>query len=199
MPSTPVDHPLARPISAADRDRTAARLSEAYSRDALSMRELELRLEAVFRASDAAELARLTEDLPGSGPSVRSTASELVRGERQTVLATFSSVERLNVAVMPTLFDIRAFFGNVELDLRDTIFHPGVTEISIHATLGNVEIKLPANVDVEQDADLTFCTFSMKDKGFKRGEQPLPAPGTPTVRFTGQSFMSNIEIRRVKS
>ncbi|MES3033820.1 MAG: DUF1707 domain-containing protein [Gemmatimonadota bacterium] len=198
MSSTPVDSPLVRPVSAADRDRTAALLSEAYSRDALSMRELELRLESVYRASEHAELARLTEDLPGSGLPTRTTVSDLVRGGRQTVSAAFSSVEGLNIAVMPTLFDIRAFFGNVELDFRETIFRPGVTEISIHATLSNIELKLPPDVEVEQDGDLSFCSFSMKDKGFRRSERPLPGPGTPIVRFTGQSFLSNIEIRRVK-
>lgn len=199
MPTTPVDHSLARPVNAADRDRTAARLSDAYSRDALSIRELELRMEAVFRACDHAELARLTEDLPGEGMPARSDVSGLVRGTRQTVSATFSTVEGLNIAVMPTLFDIRALFGSVELDFRDTIFRPGVTEISIHATLGNIEIKLPPDVEVEQDGDLTFCSFSSKDKGFKRGEMPLPGPNRPIVRFTGQSFLSNIEIRRMKS
>ncbi len=198
MPTTPVDHPLARLISSADRDHAVALLSDAYARDALSMRELDLRMEAVYRATDHAELARLTEDLPGIGVAPRTSMTGLVGGTRQTVSATFSTVEGLNIAVMPTLFDIRALFGNVELDFRNTIFQPGVTEISIHSTLGNIEIKLPPHVEVEQAGDLTFCSFSMKDKGFKRADMLLPGPGTPIVRFTGASFLTNIEIRRVK-
>ncbi|MDZ7632209.1 MAG: DUF1707 domain-containing protein [Gemmatimonadaceae bacterium] len=198
MPTTPVDYPLAPMLSSADRDHAVALLSDAYARDAISMRELDLRMEAVYRATDHAELARLTEDLPGTGLPGRTAVSGLVGGTRQSVSATFSTVEGLNITVMPTLFDIRALFGNVELDFRETVFQPGVTEISIHATLGNIEIKLPPHVEVEQAGELTFCSFSMKDKGFKRAQMPLPGPGASIVRFTGQSFMTNIEIRRIK-
>lgn len=186
-----------RLVNSADRDRTVAWLSEAYTRDLLSMRELDLRMEAVFQATDQAELTRLTEDLPLDGVTAPRAASAMVGGTRQTVAATFSTVEGLNISVMPTLFDIRAVFGNVELDFRDTVFQPGVTEISIHATLGNIEIKLPHHVEVEQAGHLTFCSFSLKDKGFKRTSSTRPGPGASIVRFTGHSFLTNIEIRRV--
>lgn len=199
MPSTPVNQFALRRLDEADRDRTVARLSDAFARNVLTMREMELRMEAVYRATDSAELARLTEDLPGDGVQVQNAMSGLVRGTRQGVNATFSSVDGLRLTQMPTLFDIRAFFGSVELDFRETEFQPGVTEISIHATLGNIEIKLPAHVEVEQTGDLTFCSFSLKDKGFKSVAPMYPGQARSIVRFTGHSFMSNIEIRRVKT
>lgn len=199
MPSTPVDHSSLSRIDNSDRDRTVARLSEAYARDALTMREMELRMEAVYRASDHADLARLTEDLPRDGVPVPHAPSGLVAGARKGVSAVFSSVDGVRLAVMPTLFDIRAFFGSVELDFRETQFQPGVTEISVHSTLGSVEIKLPAHVQVEQTGDLTLSSFSVKDKNFKDGGLWNPAVHRSIVRFTGHSFMSSIEIRRVKA
>mgnify|MGYP000325747880 CR=1 FL=1 len=199
MPSTPVESRSLRRIDDADRDRTVARLSDAFARGALTMGELELRMESVYRAADHAELARLTDDLPRDGVPVPYASSGLVRGARQGVSATFSSVDGVRIAVMPTLFDIRALFGSVELDFRDTEFQPGVTEISIHANLGNIEIKLPAHVEVEQTGDLTFCSFSLKDKSFRGAAPMYRAQERSIVRFTGHSFMSNIEIRRVKA
>jgi Domain of unknown function (DUF1707)/Cell wall-active antibiotics response 4TMS YvqF len=198
MPTTPVESRSLRRIDATDRDRTVARLSEAYARDALTMRELELRMEAVYRAIDHADLTRLTSDLPSDGAPVRQSSTGLIRGARQGVNATFSSVEGVRLTVMPTLFDIRALFGSVELDLRDTAFQPGVTEISVHATLGNIELKLPAHVEVEQMGDHTFCSVSVKDKRFKDSRGWNPPEHRSIVRFTGHSFMSNIEIRREK-
>jgi hypothetical protein len=199
MPSTPVDHSSLSRIDNSDRDRTVARLSEAYARDALTMREMELRMEAVYRASDPADLARLTEDLPRDGVPVLHAPSGLVAGARQGVSAVFSSVDGVRLAVMPTLFDIRALFGSVELDFRETQFQPGVTEISVHSTLGSVEIKLPAHVQVEQAGDLTLSSFSVKDKNFRDGGMWNPAAHQSIVRFTGHSFMSSIEIRKAKS
>jgi hypothetical protein len=198
MSTTPVENRSLRRIDAADRDRTVARLSDAYARDALTMRELELRMEAVYRAVDHSDLTRLTSDLPSDGSPVGNTSTGLIRGARQGVNATFSTVDGGRLTVMPTLFDIRALFGSVELDFRDTEFQPGVTEISIHGTLGNIEIKLPAHVEVEQMGDHTFCSVSQKDKRFKDSRGWNPTAHRSIVRFTGHSFMSNIEIRREK-
>lgn len=198
MSTTPVENRSLRRIDATDRDRTVARLSDAYARDALTMREMELRMEAVYRAVDQSDLTRLTDDLPSDGAPVRHASTGLVRGARQAVNATFSSVDGVRLTVMPTLFDIRALFGSVELDFRDTEFQPGVTEISVHATFGNIEIKLPAHVEVEQMGDHTLCSVSVKDKRFKDSRGWNPGGHRSIVRFTGHSFMSNIEIRREK-
>ncbi len=196
MPNTPVStYPSVRYDGDA-RERTVARLSEAYANDMLTMGEFELRMEAVYRAGGQADLDRLTADLPMAGNVDAQAASGLVRGARQRLAATFSSNEGVHFAVMPTLFEIRALCGSVELDLRHTVFHPGVTEISIDATMGNIELMLPAHVVVERHGDFTFCSYSMKDKGFKRRDMPLPLDA-PIVRFTGRAFLSNIEIKRV--
>lgn len=182
----------------AERDRTVALLSDAYAREMLTMREFELRMEAVYRAADRADLARLTDDLPLSGRPDAQAASGLVGGARQTLSATFSSIEGVSIAVMPTLFELRAVFGSFELDFRHTTFLPGITEIHIDSTLGNIEVVLPAHVAVERHGDFTFCSYSLKDKGFKGGHNFL-SPDAPVVRFTGSAFMSNIEIKRVRT
>ena len=197
VPTTPVSHMPALRIDGDEREWTVARLSEAYTNSALTMGEFELRMEAVYRATNHSDLARLTADLPTTGNSAAQAASALVGGARQRIASTFSSVEGIHIAVMPTLFEIRAFFGSVELDFRHTVFQPGVTEISIGCTLGNVELVLPAHVAVERHGDFTFSTYSIRNKGFTAANDFLP-PDAPVVRFTGRAFMSNIEIKRVK-
>lgn len=196
MPSTPTSNLPSVRYDGDARERTVARLSEAYANDMLTMGEFELRMEAVYRAAGHADLERLTADLPMAGNAAAQAASGLIRGARQKLTATFSSAEGVHFAVMPTLFEIRALFGNVELDLRHTIFHPGVTEISIDATVGKIELVLPADVIVERHGDFTFCSYAVKDKGFKRRDFPFPLDA-PVVRFSGRAFLSNIEIKRV--
>lgn len=198
MPSTPVNHLPAMRAATAERERTVALLSDAYARELLSMREFELRMEAVYRAADRADLARLTDDLPLTGRPDAQAASALVGGSRQALSATFSSIEGISIAVMPTLFELRALFGSFELDFRHTTFQPGITEIHIDATFGNVEVVLPPHVAVERHGDFTFCSYTLKDKGFKGGHNFLP-PDAPVVRFTGSAFMSNIEIKRIRT
>ena len=106
MPITPVNHMPALRAGAAERDRTVAILSDAYARELLTMREFELRMEAVYRASGHAELARLTDDLPLYGRPDAQAASALVGGARQSLSATFSSIEGVSITVMPALFEL---------------------------------------------------------------------------------------------
>ena len=196
MPSTPVDHlPAVRPSGDA-RERTVAILSDAYARDLLTMREFELRMEAVYRADIMADLARLTADLPQTGNSVAQQASGMVGGARQSLSATFSSVADVHITVMPTLFELRARFGSIQLDLRHTMFQPGVTEIHIDATAGNIALILPAHLVIERHAEFTLSSYSVKNKGSKPAQLFLH-PDAPIVRLTGQIFMSTIEIKRI--
>ena len=196
MPSTPVNHqPAVRPSGDA-RERTVAYLSDAYARDLLTMREFELRMEAVYRADSMADLARLTADLPQTGNSVAQQASGMVGGARQSLSATFSSVADVHITVMPTLFELRARFGSIQLDLRHTMFQPGVTEIHIDATAGNIALTLPAHLVIERHARFTFSSYGVKNKGLKPAQLFLH-PDAPIVRLTGQTFMSTIEIKRI--
>jgi hypothetical protein len=196
MPSTPVNAlPALRPAPEV-RDRTVALLSDAYARDLLTMREFELRMEAVYRADSVRDLDRLTTDLPHIGNPEAQLASGLLGGARQSLAATFSAVEDVHITVMPTLFELRAFFGSIELDLRHTIFHAGITEIHIDATVGNIELVLPAHVVIERHGEFVFSSYGVKNKGFEPAKLYLP-PDAPVVRLTGQTFMANIEIKRV--
>ncbi len=197
MPITPTSNMPAMRVDGDDRERTIALLSDAYARDMITMGELELRMEAVYCAADRADLARLTADLPTIGDLSAQAASGLIGGARQQLSAFFSSIEGVQIAVMPTLFDINATFGSVELDFRHTVFHPGITEISIAANFGSIELVLPSYVTVERHGHFSFSSYSIKDKGFKRAEHPLPV-NAPVVRLTGHAFLSNIEIKRVK-
>ena len=187
--------PAQRPVTDA-RERTVAVLSDAYARDLLTMREFELRMEAVYRSASIDDLARITADLPQSGNPAAQQAAALVGGARQSLAATFSSVEDVHFTVMPTLFELRALFGSIELDLRNTGFQPGLTELHIDATMGNIELVVPAYLVIERHGEFVFSSYSVKNKGFKPANLMLP-PDAPILRLTGHTFMSNIEIKRV--
>ena len=171
------------------RDAVARRLSEEFAADRLSIEELERRLDLVYRAQSATELAVLTSDLPApvamASPDVRGSHGEVTRSIR-TLLG---NAVRSGPMELPAHLEVRAILGNVELDLREASFG-AFTEISIKSVLGNVEITLPMGVRVENDGDgiLGSCECHV-------AAGSMPMVGTsPVVRLTGRSVLGNVEV-----
>lgn len=178
-------------LAPAERDQTIARLSDAFAHDLLPMDELERRLAAVYRASTAAELGELTADLPArSAAAVVAPDGAPPAPAFQRIAAFLGNVERGGYLIVPAQLEIRVVAGNVELDLTDARFAAGVTEIAVRAFMGNVEIKLPAGVHVENHGGGFLGSFDCR----------VPVPpgrvraGTPVVRITGRAVLSSVEI-----
>jgi hypothetical protein len=124
-------------VSPAARERVIALLTERYAQDHLTLDEFERRAAAAYAARSLDELAALTADLPaGEVPAARTS---LPAGNVGVVLG---SIVR-DMHAVPRALDVRTVLGNVELDLTRASFAPGVTEISLHAFMGNIEIQLP--------------------------------------------------------
>jgi hypothetical protein len=179
------------------REVIVQQLSEQFAADRLTMDELERRLDLVYKATTAAELAALTADLPAFASPL--SPSALPAGGRALgvhavmstrVRALLGNVERGGLMEIPSHLEVRAMLGNVELDLRDAHFG-AVTEISIRAMLGNVEIVLPSGVRVENDGRALLGSFTCDV-----APGAMPMVGTaPIVRFTGRALLGNVEIR----
>ncbi len=209
-PHTPVmaadprgDKPSLSPalrLAGDERERAIAHLSDAYARDVLPMDEFEQRLDAVYRASTRDDLALLTRDLPAMASDARGvgrSGSDSSTTNSLKISSFLSNVERAGFTAVPPLLEITARLGNVELDLRDADFADGVTEISIHATFGNVEILLPSHVVVENSARAVLG--SVEYLRAPRGERlpnQVPALGQPVsiVRITGRALLSSVSV-----
>jgi hypothetical protein len=178
---------LAPPVSPAARERVISLLTERYAQDHLTLDEFERRAAAAYAARSPNELAALTADLPGG--EVSSTRPSLPAGNVGVVLG---SIVRAMHAV-PRVFDVRTVLGNIELDLTQASFAPGVTEISLHAFMGNIEIQLPAHVGVEDHVSAVLGSFEYR-------RHPRAASWveshhvTSVVRFTGRVTMSSAEV-----
>ena len=170
------------------REAVVQQLSAHFAADRLTLDELERRLERVYRAQSAAELAELTADLPGTAvATARPVGSHTAVVHH--VRTIMGSVERSGAIELPARLEVRAILGNVGLDLREAIFGP-YTEISIRAVMGNVEITLPMGVRVENDGDGFLGSYECH---VAPGSMPMVGTA-PIVRLTGRAVLGNVEV-----
>lgn len=196
---------MASELTPGEREAAVSKLSAAFADDMLEMEEFERRLTGVYEATTAHALVALTRDLPtpdrpaASGEPdhaptalsrrVDSSALDVDRAPIQHVRSVLSSVERDLRGAMPAVLDVRSVFGNAELDLRDAIFPPGITEIRVRALCGNVEIDLPGHVDIENDGRSVAGNFAVRQRRRRGNDAP-----NSIVRITGRALLSNVEI-----
>jgi hypothetical protein len=178
---------LAPPVSPAARERVIALLTERYAQDHLTLDEFERRAAAAYAARSPDALAVLTADLPnGEVPAARAS---LPAGNVGVVLG---SIVREMHAV-PRALDVRTVLGNVELDLTHASFASGVTEISLHAFMGNIEIQLPPHVGVEDHVSTVLGSFEYR-RHPRASSWVESSKITSVVRFTGRVTMSSAEV-----
>lgn len=167
------------------RENVVALLTHHFAAGTLSMEEFERRVGIVYSAGDEGALQQLVADLPAAANEPVPTEGRLT-----TIL---SHTARHGPMVVPRHLALRVFMGNLELDLRDATFAPGVSEIEVSATMGNVEITVPANVRVE-------CTGSALLGSFESRLRDPNAAGSPSsgtiVRVTGRATLSSVNIHR---
>jgi hypothetical protein len=168
------------------REAAIERLSHAFAHDVLSIEEFEDRTALVYRAASMDELASLVADLPSASVAADSGRQAGLAPMSPRIAAAFASVERGGVVAVPPRLDIRAVFGNVELDLSRAEFGPGVTEISVRALFGNVEIRLPEGAQVENHGAASLGSFVVN----AAGDGSL---SEVRVLVTGRAVFANIE------
>ena len=174
-------------VSPAARERVIALLTERYAQDNLTLDEFERRAEAAYAARSPNELAALTADL--SAGEVPVARASLPAGSVGVVLG---SIVR-DMHAVPRALDVRTVLGNVELDLTRASFAPGVTEISLHAFMGNIEIQLPPHVGVEDHVSAVLGSFEYR-RHPRASSWVESSKITSVVRFTGRVTMSSAEV-----
>jgi DUF1707 SHOCT-like domain len=167
------------PVPPAERERVVDVLTQHYANDRVTETDLEDRLDRVYRAQTAAELAAVIADLPAFGAA---PAPPAVAAPVQRVGALLSGQERRVTGLVPAELALRARLGYVELDLTRATFTPGVTHIDVRAFMGYVQIRFPAGIRVESDGHAFAGFFSLKG-----ADREAPGGAASVVRVTGRA------------
>lgn len=187
--------------SNADRERVAQILHNALSEGRITVQELEERLDTVYAAKTLAELEPPIADLPDvsagalapATPSTPAVDSRIGGAPGSTAsVAIMSGASRKGAWVVPRQHNSVAFWGGVELDLRDARFAERVSTITAVAIMGGIEIVVPDDVVVEVSGVGFMGAFETRDR---KGVSP-PPPGAPVIRINGLAFWGGVEVVR---
>jgi hypothetical protein len=190
--------PVELRASDADRERVADRLREAAADGRITMDELEERLETAYTSRTHAELRPLTRDLatsdaPSAEPASAPTARELVGvtpDRRRRSIVVMSGLRRRGRWVVPARFSVFAFWGGVELDLREASLTARETVIRADAVMAGIEIIVPEDVAVHVEGVGFMGAFD------EAPSTAPPPPGAPVIRITGIAFWAGVAIKR---
>lgn len=176
------------------RHQVIARLSEGYAGDLLEVEELERRLDLAHAARTVAELDELVADLaPAPTTALAPLGSTAIddphRAEHKKLRVIMSHVSRGSRWTVPRTLQLRVFWGNAELDLRDASLAPGVTTIDLGVWMGNVEIILPPHLAV--DVDVSSFLGAVEER---HRVPPDADPARPLLRLSGAVRLGNLEI-----
>jgi len=187
-----------------ERERVIAALCEGYAADLFDDAELERRMDLAHRAGTLTELKTLAADLPAAPlppvkdgvaashalvPVGQSALVAAPRKNEQKVVAIFGNATREGSWSPAAQVRARAVFGNVVLDFREARLPPGLTEVHVSATFGNVEIIVPPGLAVETDGSGIFGNFEHVDRA-----PPFSDPDAPLLRVQGRALFGNVEL-----
>jgi hypothetical protein len=175
------------------REAVIARLSDAFARDVIELEEFERRLALAHRAEAIAELDPLVADLEAPRETTalvpaRTAAPERVR-DRATVVAIMGGATRRGSWTPARKLRVFAVMGGAELDFRDAVFAPGVTEVHITSIMGGAVVIVPPNLAIEMDGIAIMGGFEQTERA--------PAhldPERPLLRVTGFALMGGVQV-----
>ena len=182
-------------VSDVQRDYVVQVLSAAFATDRISMKLLDERLSAVFRAQSLGELEVLLSDPAEPNRSLVDEASvsrvvaDPVIPARGAALALMGGFARNGSWIVPRHLRVVAVMGGGELDLRLAKLGAGVTEIEIFTVMGGVEVLVPAGVRVEVTGMAVMGGFSVS------GAEATENPHAPVLRISGLAVMAGVEVR----
>ena len=183
------------------RQVTIDALCEHFANDVMSVEEFERRVDTAHKASSAGELRALLQDLPGASdlptaPGSRSTPAH-TRGyvlttrdqvkERSFAVAVMGGTRRAGRWSPARNNNVIAIMGGAEIDFREAVMGPGVTEVQIFTLWGGVEVIVPPGMNVESHGIGIMG-------GFEHAPDRMPDPNAPTLRVTGLALMGGVEI-----
>lgn len=198
MTSNPEETP--RPAIERARQLTIDALCEHFANDVIAVEEFERRIDSAHGAASAEELARLLSDLPGGElPAVSQSATPPALADERRIAPAGDVPERSYAVALlggtrrggrwiPARTNVAiAIMGGAELDFREAMMGPGVTELSVFALWGGVEVIVPPGMNVESHGIGLLG-------GFEHTAEGTPDPRAPTLRITGVALMGGVDI-----
>ncbi|PRX97225.1 DUF1707 SHOCT-like domain-containing protein [Allonocardiopsis opalescens] len=194
-PPEPADRRQMR-ASDADRDKVAEVLREAAAEGRLDLAELDERIDALYRARTYAELEPITRDLPAQSraaaarPAAHPAPARRIGGRAtsSSAFAIMSGAARKGRWTIGERFTSGAFWGGVEIDLREADFAAETVAISAYAFQAGIHIIVPEDVEVD-----------MRGIGVMGGFGSAAGSGTgtgPTIVVKGFALMGGVSVTR---
>ena len=188
-------------VSNREKQRAVDRLRAHYVRDDIDVDQYEAMVDQAWGAGSPEDLRQLFTRLPvladaetGSDIAMREAAPIAARpGDVRDFgmqVAILSGSERTGSWVPPRRMNTLAFMGGAGLDFREARFGPGVTEVTILAMMGGVDVIVPPGITVE--------THGMGIMGgFDSYSQTVDSddPMAPVLRIRGLAIMGGVEVR----
>jgi hypothetical protein len=185
------------------REVTIDALMEHFANDVMDMDEFERRVEAAHAAKTSDELKALLQDMPGSAnlpavhghgmdpapiPHYQVTAASHVK-ENEFIVAVMGGGSRGGRWRPAKKNTVVTVMGGAELDFREAVLGPGVTELRIFALWGGTEVIVPPGMNVEVHGIALMGGFD-----HQTDESVAHDPTAPTLRVTGVVCMGGVEV-----
>lgn len=172
------------PIGDNDREVTRRVVQDALAKEQIDFDELDDRFEAIYAASNRAELDAVIADLPTPPPPV---PVSIPRGHpiAGAALALFGDIERGgNIEIGSTLSCITVF-GDVRLDLSTAHIEDGTT-VTVWSLFGEVQVIVPDGIRVAQRGLTIF--------GDQKAVLSPPFGQAPTITVSSWLIFGDTEI-----
>ena len=198
------DYPVQSPNIEVIRERAVEVLMEHFSNDVMDLDEFEELLDAANRCSTASELRELLSKLPPLESSEPATDMMPARGGGPVVvdadrvrdhgfmISVLGGTKRAGRWIPARKTFALGVLGGISLDFREALLGPGITDLSVLATLSGVEIIVPPEMTVEVDGMALCGSFDHET------DEPLRSdPDLPTLRVRGLVVLGevNVEVR----
>ncbi|MGW0198281.1 DUF1707 SHOCT-like domain-containing protein [Nonomuraea sp. NPDC003201] len=176
--------------SDAEREAVVEQLRVASVEGRLTLAELTDRTEAAYSATTHAELALLTQDLPGGATPAPAPAPAPVPAgrKRRWFVGFMGDSKRRGTWRIDQELGAVAVMGDVVLDLREAEVRTDMVDIMAVSVMGDVKIIVPDGVNVDLDGVAVM--------GDKRVDVLQAAPGmnVPVVRVRAYAVMGDVKV-----
>ena len=128
------------------------------------------------------EAAGMREEVPEVSTAANVRAAD-------SMLVIMSGAQRQGSWRVPKKLRVVTVMGGIDLDFRDAVFGPGVTEVHVTSVMGGIAIIVPPHLQVVCEGASIMGMFEGLDQGTRQWD-----PEAPLLRITGSAIMGALEI-----